>query len=432
MHAPEPDSSEATNPFQPRTPDGPFVGREAALARLHHSLTQARAVAPVIVTGRRGIGKSALLRQFVNRDPSLVGVLVDASTLPCDQGERAFLLALLDAVIAAVEAQGFTLDALVHDPPAGDVRVWLAEQGLPALYRAIWRRRRFALLLENAHYLLAGLAGGALPADLPAYLRGLTGPQFGLALALTDADSAPDHLALLADLAPADHVLRLGLLTADEVTMLCRAWLPARDMDAPTLATRCFSLTGGDPLLIHHLAYHWLHTPDLKQAAQAVYAENVAHFRALWQDLDPDERLVLAAIAALLYEDPLKRVDAPSIEAWLVRTDHPRDLTAVHAALRGLDYRQLVSGSAAGTQLNGELLLRWLVEHAGQPAVDALPGAARPLAPLPADSAFTLRGWLIVLLLAILLLVGIMAAARLGRGEPDPQPPVPTVTLVPR
>lgn len=416
------------NPFQPHTPDGPFAGRAAALERLHHSLTQAPAVAPMAVTGRHNIGKSALLRQFIDRDPSLVGVVITVDALPLERGEAAFLVALSQMLVDAIQARGFVPDALVRTPDRDDPRTWLVESCLPALYRAIWRRRRVALLLDDAHLLAAALATDALPADLPAYLRSLLGPQLGLGLALLGTDAEPTRPESLADLLPAENVLRLGHLTPDAVAALCGAWLPPRHLDADELARRVFALTGGDPLLLQIVGHHWWGTPDLKAATDAAYADANAHFRTRWSALAGDERRALTAVAALLYDDPLRPVDATRVQAWLVQTDTPLDLTAVQAAMRGLDYHELLSRSTAGARLNGDLLLRWLVEHAGGTA--AVPVAVHVPAANPAEGE-RLRLLLLAALAIMLLLIGIIAAVSLGTGGAASDS-VPTVTLAPR
>ena len=74
---------------------------------------------------------------------------------------------------------------------------------------------------------------------------------------------------------------------------------------------------------------------------------------------------MLTAIASLIYDDPIKTVTAERIEAWLVETDYPLDIVAIHAALRGLDYQDIVSNYRnEGFKLIAGMMQTWLLEHA--------------------------------------------------------------------
>lgn len=426
-----PTSQQPDNPFEPETPDGPFTGREAVLARIHRHLTDAPRTAPLAVTGRPKTGKTALLRRFMDTDENIIGIYVAVPSLPL-YDEPALLSRLSQMMVDAVQERGFVPDPHVRSPDRAEMRGWLREECLPALYRAIWRRRRIALLLDDADSLLDALAAGRLPDDFPAYLRGLLGAQFGVALALNDADT--DRLGPLVALMPPENVVRLGSLSVAEVASLCARWLaPCTE----TLALAVHASSGGEPLLVHRLGHalyerrrvtnvDTLSAEDAKAVSGAVYAASKPTLRRMWDDLDGDERRVLTAISQLRYADPLRRVDTPGIEAWLVQTDTPMDTTGINAALRGLEYRELVSGAASAVTVSGGLMQRWLVEH-----VDDT-GTITARVPVPGITPEGGRRLLIAAVAAaVLLVLLVMVVSLSGGGAESGDDSVPTVTLVP-
>ena len=67
----------------------------------------------------------------------------------------------------------------------------------------------------------------------------------------------------------------------------------------------------------------------------------------MWDMLNRDEHLVLAAISMQLYKNPLQPVSMTSIETWLAETDYPLDSVAINTALRSLEYYELIQGTIA-------------------------------------------------------------------------------------
>ncbi len=429
-HEPATDSS-ARNPFNPATPDGPFAGREGVLVRIHRHLTDAPTTAPLVVTGRRHIGKSALLRQFIRSDENLIGVYVTLSQMPLDD-ESALLTALSQQIVDSVQANGHVPDSAVRNPDRGDVLAWLKEVCLPAVYRAIWRKRRIALLLDEAHLLADAVTSGTLDSDFPAVLHGLLGPQFGIALAMDEGTE--DALPVLSALVPAENVVRLGILTVTDVAALCERWLAPCEADA---ATALCAASGGEPLLIQRFGQALYALPaaadevitvaDVKAVADEVYTTSTQGFARVWAQLDSIERQVLTAISQLRYDDPTRSVDTGRIEAWTVQTDFPLDATAINAAMRGLEYREVVGGKASAVNINGELMQRWLIEHAASGGKITLTPADGALSTPDNTRRLLIAAALVGLLL--ILLVGVASLNSSGGNEGDA---VPTITLAPR
>jgi hypothetical protein len=95
-----------------------------------------------------------------------------------------------------------------------------------------------------------------------------------------------------------------------------------------------------------------------------IYGNSQQEFREMWLRLPRSERLTLTAISSLLYADPLQGCEADAIGKWLVETDYALDNTAINAALRSLEYREILTHSAKGYVPAGGLMQRWLLENA--------------------------------------------------------------------
>jgi hypothetical protein len=122
-----------------------------------------------------------------------------------------------------------------------------------------------------------------------------------------------------------------------------------------------------------------------------------------------------------LYDDPLSSIDAARIEGWLVETDYPLDTTAINAALRSLEYREIVSSTPSGLAITAGLMQTWLLEHARLSDTPSVAPKAQALAPV--------WRWLIVVVIVVvigLLLIGLTSSGRPGSRNSEA---LPTVTL---
>lgn len=426
MHAPE------TNPYQPFAPargTTPFAGRAEALLRLRQHVRESASGGALMIIGRAGVGKTALLRRAAAAaDDSLVAVYVP---LIAASDESAFITALAQTTTAELARRDF---ALHHLPPLPQdtsplLREWFAGEWLPEACLAIRAHRRLLWLVDDAHHLMA--AGGPEP-GFPAYLLDLLArfPQVRLALALDD--TAESDLPRLAPLAQRESAVRLATLDAAAVRDLLREPVTGLYTVTDEAADAVFHETGGQPVLAQlagfHLFQRWSARPerdtltpdDVRALLPALVEGADQYFRDLWRESSYNEKLVLTALSGLLYDDPLRPLNARAIEAWLVETDYPLDPTAIHAALRALEYREIVAATP-GLALRAGLLQTWLLDNA------RLDSGAASASARPPDR----RQRLIVALVIGFLVVGLLAALALSS---TPQPsgsgtPVPTVTL---
>ena len=413
-----------------------FAGRDEALARLYRHLSDTSSHQATVFIGRRRIGKTALLRYVLETaGSSLIPVYVPLRQVSLES-ERAWLHALRTALADALAGRNLVM---LHPPqapaPGDDLRAWLVERYLPEVYPTIRPQRQIVLLLDDAEQLCAAVKDTRLPDDTFEFLHGLINLQLNIALTLDL--QAEQSLGQMKPLVEPRAAYRLGCLTNAESTAVINALLDPAEITTDGLVA-VQQATGGEPALLQSfgqelaqraqadLARPVLDTDDVKAVRPAVYAGNEDTFQMLWKLLNRDERLVLTALGSLLYDDPLRSIDTATIEGWLVETDYPLDLTAINAAVRGLEYTEIVEGAATHVVINAGLFQRWLLENArlggDQASASRRTGSSRP--------PWVLVGLVIVVIVVIVL---VLTSLDLNNDESaaSGQTPVPTVTLAP-
>ncbi|MDQ7033873.1 MAG: hypothetical protein Q9P01_03260 [Anaerolineae bacterium] len=316
----------------------PLVGRATIYARLQQHVLDPPNRQAIVFTGHDGIGKSSLLRLFSHVfDNQILGIYISLADAPLNT-EDDWLHYLLDCSNAVLDQHNFTLSRLPQKSGEDvDFSDWFRDVYLYEVLHMIRPQRRIVWLLDDAEYLL-----DALPQQVD-YLHHLLQTHLQLALIFTidtEHEQRLDELAPLVHPASAERLHRFDV--ADSIDLI-RQYTPGV---ADEIANRVYEATGGHPRLLSHFgqALHatWASHSDkqaLETARPIAYAASDSHFRQMWKLLSRDERLVLTAIASLIYDDPLQSVIVERIEAWLVETDYPMDNVAIHAAL--LDFGTL-------------------------------------------------------------------------------------------
>lgn len=425
----------------------PFAGRKEAFARLYSRLFDPVNTGAILFIGQQHIGKTALL---FNADSvfkeTAIGVYVPLRDVT-PPGEGAWLLSLAQAATDILTERGVTLSRLSQLDPIGDQpREWLETVFLPQTLSAA--RRKLLILIDDADRLLMAVRAGQLPSDSFAYLRGLTDKFANLHFALAlDADFEAD-LDDFAPLVMPTDVLRLGNLLPDETQWLLQAPVHGLYAVPDECAMAVHRVVGGAPGLVQRFGFEffkrWENYPelnvftleDVKALTTSIYLYNEADYRAQWERLSVNERLVLTAISDLIYNDPLGRVDASAIQGWLVETDFPLDITAINATLRSLEYREVLLPTPAGISLSASLLQSWLLENARL-------GRRTPAANNPAQTSaeapppVTRWSWVtprllrtLLAILIVLLIANVIAYVWVNSASPNaPTNLEPTVTL---
>ncbi|MEL6309673.1 MAG: hypothetical protein AAFQ52_16145, partial [Chloroflexota bacterium] len=297
------------------------------------------------------------------------------------------------------------------EKPAISTIAWFMDVYMPEVMAIIRPHRRIVWLFDDALFLNTGND------DTIGYLHDLLAQESQLAIILTMDTEDDAALSGLQPLVDPVRVERLQPLSVEESNALIDLYVPEID---DSLLEKIVTASGGYPQLVRWFAEaHAQNTNTIYETLrQTVYKQSDEVFRDLWQLFTRDERLVLTAIASLIYNDPIKPVTAKRIESWLVETDYLLDIVAINAALRGLDYRHVVSyQEGGGIKLTVGLMQKWLLEQARLDETATRVGDS-----IPWQVAIVIIAVIVLLLLALLLLPPQFVL---------PESVVPTATLVP-
>ncbi len=421
-------SSLSNNPYPAGRGDvmlAPFAGRQKAFEQIYQQLTRTRSS---VIMGAQESGKTAVLRHFSTYfEDKFIGIYValkDANL----QSEGDWLRTLAEATLNVLIERNMSLSRLVVlQPDSAHIREWFSETFLREVSK-VARSQRLILLLDDADKLIDAMTAGRLPKDHLTFLAGLAKmpPEIGIALSLDSRYEA--DIPLLSPLADVTDIYRLENLSEDEAIWLLRKPVEDRFSVNDEAVKAVYRATGGQPRLLQRFGNRlyrlWetradgtaLTLEDVKTVTAQVYNQTEPDFERLWQDANRNERLILSAITQLQYADPLTAVTPEGIEGWLIESDFPLDMTAVHAALRSLEYEQVIDQTPAGIRITVGLLQTWLLENGRVYDKLTKPGTRR------------IR-WIALILLLILLLVLALLGGLPGVSTTPGDVP-PTVTLV--
>ena len=416
----------AGNPFSSEVK--PFVGRETVIARLHQHLSNPPHASVPVVIGRDHIGKTALLNHF----QSIIYPDTIAIYLPLQQidlsTDLTWTKSLIQTAIDTLANLGYIPTGIKPAPEEDtNLSVWFVDELLPATFRAIRSHRRLVLLLDDAEELIKAIKKNQLTHEIVLYLNRLRHPQLGIVLTMNVADE--NSLHMLEPLVDTNSPIRLPVLTEEMCTALIRENQEYAVNDSATEAI--FKATGGEPALIQRFGYYLYEqakavtTPqDIRKLIPQVYADCTNQLEQAWNILTSGEKLVLAAISNLHFKDPIAKIDTEAIEGWLIQTDYPLDTTTINAAIRGLEYHELVLGSTSEIKLSSGLMQKWVMENASfapEPTVSSDPIA---------DESASNQTWIIVSAVVVLILALILVfTMNASSPDVDSESPLPTVTL---
>lgn len=301
-----------------------FVGRDAPLAQLRDAFDRSSAGPQVVVVrGESGVGKSALVTQFLGQLDAtvLAGRCYERESVPfkaidplvdalCHQLILAGAVdpqALCPETAALVEVfpvlrRSPVIDRWVdaHASPEDPRQLRLdAFVALRALLGAIARPRRLVLYVEDAHWADADSA-----AALAAILRGVDAPPLLLVVCGRD-DERID--GLVTRLARSAQTIRLDRLEPHHAEALAHAMLVDADVAPDAARSRAAAIAreaGGHPLLVEELTRHAIEealVDGADLALEAVLARRIHR-------LEAEDRRILEVVAVA--GQPLERVIA--------------------------------------------------------------------------------------------------------------------------
>lgn len=417
------------NPYR-ADPTAPFAGRQKAFEHLYERLTSPTGTRGCAMLGRQSIGKTSLLLHFYDTfDDNFVGVYLPLQRL-APRDDHDLLRALAAGATAALVERNLSIARLADlKPDESNLRAWFGDTYLPELFTVL-RRRRLVYLLDDAGWLLRNVDEGRLSEDLFSYLNGLVKTEHGLGFVLALDARYEDDLQRLSPLVGLTDAFRLENLQEADAIWLMREPVRGQYFINDEGVSAAYRATGGRPHLLQRLGAQiyklWesgdgdrtLTAEDVKTASATVYRESRGEFEAEWKTRSRNERLVLTALTSLILSDPLTPITAEAIEGWLIESDYPLDMTTIRAALRGLEYDEILESEAGGWRIRTGLMQNWLLDHARLDSVTR--GSDNRL----------LRWAAVAILILLVAALALIVSQGGGAGQLVVSSPVPTVTLV--
>jgi hypothetical protein len=421
-------SPASSNPYPAARGDPaltPFAGRQKAFEYIYQQLTNHKSA---ILLGQREMGKTAVLRHFRGYfDDNFIAVYLALKDVTFHT-EGDLLLALAEAILNMMIERNMSLSRLVMlQPDAAQMREWFAGAFMDETTK-VARSHRLVFLLDDAGLLINAVREGQLSDDYFTFLHDLLTARSHLGIVLALDSRYEADIPLMSPLAEVPSVFRLEPISEDETAWLLREPVKGFYSVNDEAVKAVYRATGGHPRLLQRFGYRlyrlWegrsgsgaLTAEDVKAVTAQVYNLSEFDFERTWSEINRNERLVLMAITQLQYADPLAESDGQAVERWLVESDYPLDMTAVHVALRGLEYEHIITQTPGGIRIAMGLLQTWLLDNGHLNKKPSSLGARR------------MRWAAIVILLVLLALLALLAQER--SGSPNAQDAPPTVTLV--
>jgi hypothetical protein len=420
------------NPYE--STSAPFVGRQMAFARLDQYLKNPSGDHAMIFVGQRKAGKTAFLRQFERVfEEVFIGVYIPLQPIT---GEGDLWRTVVVHALGVLSRRDFTMNRLppmLPELPDEAMRDWLLETWLPEAQALIRPFRQLILLLDDGQRLIEATTSGALPKSVFAHWQEVMKRYPQIRLVMTIDAQHETSMSMMSPILKLEEVVRLTYLSNAESTALLRE--PVRHFYtlSDQIVEEIYRASGGQPQLLQRAGYHIFRrwqaysgiTPeDVKELMPVIYEESLGELEAIWQELAPNEKLILNTISQLVYENPLGAINSAAIERWMIETDYPMDTTTIHAALRGLEYREIIGNTASGLMIVTGFLQKWLLENTVSHRRNAT--AIKEKERLPGRLSLILIALLILILVIGVVLI-ISAPQPAGSGEPEP-----TVTLATR
>jgi hypothetical protein len=407
------------NPQRPTTDPALFFGREDVFAFIRQRLIGGRRAQAVAIIGQRGMGKTSVLLQTIHQvEARYLTAYIDLADVRFDDVGGLFA-AMADAARQALEDGGLSTYRLppIPEEPGVDLLTWFAETYLDVTLSALRRNRRLIFLFDQTTRLLDAIDRRDIPADLGDTLSQLIARDERMDIIFAvDAEDEPrlEAFAPLSD--PLLHK-RLGLLDdAAAEALIRRPSAPFYEVQSEAVEG-ILAMAGGHPYLLHVIngllweraTSRWPKGPvtlsDVNAVIRQATDEADPVLRLTWEHSTPNERRALSALTALMTASRGMPVRTEDVRRWLLHEgDEPLDETALAAALRRLEYREVLRSTANGmyTFTTG-LQHQWLV----------LNGDAQPVSVVSAPPRPSMRRMAIPV--ALLLGVAVLLALGLGR-----------------
>lgn len=375
------------NPYHPLSPpDDPtlFFGRQDSIALLRQHLVGAHNTTAIVILGRRGMGKTALLHQTAYLvDERYITVYLDLAEQH-EWRESTQLRYFAQTILARMETIGADTYRIPPFPDSEDPavwRTWFAEEFLDVATTAI-RRDRFLLLLVDDMQLWFEPLGDSWLAYWHDLLKRYERLDMVAAIDLVDEPHILNY-PLLANLHQHNRLQSLDEEAARQLILEPVAEHFHYTEDAlARLALWC----GGNPFLLHsvcRLVYrHYegnrqlthISAEFLEVLQEAVLEEAGEIMESVWEN----STLAMQSVLRALLHDQTRAKTLEQLLTLLQEHDGNVNPTSLVSTLRKLEYFNLVKSSPSGEySFQAELEAIWFAQRQ-QEAAEQSPKSLRP------------------------------------------------------
>lgn len=364
----------AGTPLNPELHDRLFVGRDGVFEFLREQLVNAITPRPVVLYGRRRMGKTSIL-QYLHRElPEHYHVInIDLQRMALLH-TGAQHLHYITGLIARKLPAGTTITQLDLKEYEANPADQFERVFLPELRQAL-DGRRLVLAFDEFQALEDKIRRGDLEAGFPEFLRyWLSRGEhcFVFAGTRTFEDLDREVWEILFNQTISQSV---GLLSKDDSQRIMTEPLLEADVsyDQPAL-DRLDELTGRHPYFIQRLCsevvdelnrrqQRLINLATVEAAAQHLINTAAMQLRFLWDELDPKQRAVIAALreATELQADPTT-CRAEEVWTWMAQSSQvPHD--DFQSQIRGLEKGGLIVNNDGALSFSLGLLRDYLAQH---------------------------------------------------------------------
>jgi hypothetical protein len=427
------------NPYDPQRPTTDpalFFGRDEVFAFIRQRLVAGRRTQAIAIIGQRGMGKTSVLLQIGHQiEARFLTAYIDLSDVRFDEVGGLFA-AMADAARIALDSAGLSTYRLppLPEEPGVDLWQWFSETYLDVTLSALRRNRRLLFLFDDTAHLLDAMDRRDVPEGFGETLSQLIARDERMDIIFA-VDSEDEHR--LENFVPLNDPLlhkRIGMLDESAAeSLIRRPSAPYYEVQSEAVEG-IQAMAGGHPYLLHVMnGLIWeraaerhqkkpitLH--DVNAVIRQATDEADPVLRHTWVRSTPNERRALSAVTALTTTNRGMPVRTEDARLWLLReSDDPLDETALAAALRRLEYREVLRTTSANMYtFTTALQYQWLVLNG-----DAQPTTAVAAPPRPPARRLAVP---VTLLLALAVLLALVLG-RLATTTAGSDPRSPTVTL---
>jgi AAA+ ATPase superfamily predicted ATPase len=417
------------NPYHPHLPpDDPslFYGRQDAAAFLRQRLVGAHNRHIILILGRLGIGKTALLHHVdYIVDERYASVYLNVAEIDL-RSTSAFILSTVEAIVARMEILGASTYRVPSPPDSVDetgLRQWFADDFLDVVLTAIRRDRFLLLMLDDFQAILDAIDAGNLPSGFMDYLGGLLDRHERLDMLATIDVHDEDRISRYPLTSHVHFHYRLQHLDSEAARQLIIEPVAGVIQYTEDAIQRILSLCGGYPFLLHsvcRLLYRlWEGSPQLITGATLDYIytpvleETGEILRDWWGKTTPNMQAAIRALLAFRDENPQQPISQDSLRQWLKKSKTRLNETQLFSTLRALEYSTLVKTTEDGsyffsTGLEADWLRMNLQELEAQRRASRLPNRTHVMGVLG--------------ILVTLLIIGVLLASGILQGDDETKP----------